>query len=148
MEGKNRSESGRSWLNISIPPPGLLCLASLKVLDSGFLPTLLVKPVFLPLIQVFVFYIVSCQRQITMLVLHVALGNSLARSPAARMQWRRSTGNGNERPSFYHTESSERNSAWEFLPTYSISLLSGTIAVNMWHATDELIVHSFFCLFL
>lgn len=77
------------------------------------------------------FYIVSCQCQITMLVLHVALGNSLARTPAARMQWRRSTGSGNERPSFYQTKSSERNSALEYLPTHSISVLSGTIAVNM-----------------
>lgn len=111
--------------------PGLLCLASLKVLDSGFLPALLVKPIFLPLIQAFVFYIVPCQRQITMLVLHVALGNSLARSPAARMQWRQSPGSGNERPSFYQTESSVRNSAWEFLQTHSISVLFGTIATNM-----------------
>lgn len=98
-----------------IHPSALFSLS--KILDSGFLPTLLVKPVFLPLIQVFVFYIVSCQRQITMLVLHVALGNSLARSPAARMQWRQRTGSGNERPSFYQTESSKRNSAWGFLPT-------------------------------
>lgn len=77
------------------------------------------------------FYIVSCQRQITMLVLHGALGNSLAQSPAARIQWRQSTGSGNERPSFYQTESSERNSAWGFLQTHSISVLSSTIAVNM-----------------
>lgn len=33
---------------------------------------------FCPLIQVLVFYIVSCRRQLAMLVLHVALGNSLA----------------------------------------------------------------------
>lgn len=114
---------------MSTPPPGPLCLALLKVLDFGFLPTFLVKPLFLPLIQVHVFYIVSCQCQINVLVLHGALGNSLARFPATRMLW--STGSGNERPSFHQTESSERNSACEFFRSHSISVLTDTIVMNM-----------------
>lgn len=47
------------------------------------------------------------------------------------------TGSGNERPSFYQTGSSERNSACEFLQTHSILVLSASRAVNMLHATER-----------